>query len=462
MKISINRPLSRSVSLCLLILIAGCTHRPADQPNFTDQAQRQTQQVTNWTKINQTGEETASLTALIDADELTRLITRALDQNPSLQQRWWDLKISEAQARISKSDRLPSVDGSIDIEKSEGADTGFATGLSISWEADIWRKLDDRYQASIKDVGEQKMLYRAARDLLAANIMKSWLGLIQQQIAIQIETERLNSLQTNENFILQRYRIGLGTLEDLDSARSNVASSRATLVAYNETLDQLTRSLKQLSGDIPQLNDLTPFKQIENYPAVITSLANLPEQTLQRRPDLIAAYLAIEANDYRNQAAYKDMLPSLNLSAALSDLASNPTDALMTNPVWTLLAQLTAPLYRGGELDAAADISRYQTAQSYQVYRETLLTAVQEVEDTLGQERSLTRQLEHIDVALNSAQNNLVQYEKRYRAGLVDILDLLLIQQQTYDLQAQKNQLLAARLTNRVDLGLALGLGVSE
>jgi outer membrane protein TolC len=188
-------------------------------------------------------------------------------------------------------------------------------------------------------------------------------------------------------------------------------------------------------------------------------LAELPPQTLRRRPDLQAAYVAIKAAGLRTAVAYKEMLPSISLQAALEDMADSPGKALLDDPVWSLLSQLTAPLFKGGQLKAAADVAELQTAQAYQAYRKTLITAVHEVQQALDQEQSLAKRQAHIKTALNSARNNLKQYQRSYRTGLVSILDLLQVQRQTYDLEAQWDTLRYQRLANRINLGLALGLG---
>ena len=93
-------------------------------------------------------------------------------------------------------------------------------------------------------------------------------------------------------------------------------------------------------------------------------------------------------------------------------------------------------------------------------YQSTLLTAVQEVEDALSQEQSLTLQSVAINEALVNAERSSENYTSKYRQGLADVLDLLTVYQQTYNLKAQLLQLHFNQLSNRIDLGLALGLGV--
>ena len=83
------------------------------------------------------------------------------------------------------------------------------------------------------------------------------------------------------------------------------------------------------------------------------------------------------------------------------------------------------------------------------------------MENALGQEQSLTQQQAHIEVALANAKTNLTQYRNSYRSGLANIIDLLTVEQSTYDLENQLNALIYQRLSNRINLGLALGLGVA-
>ena len=86
---------------------------------------------------------------------------------------------------------------------------------------------------------------------------------------------------------------------------------------------------------------------------------------------------------------------------------------------------------------------------------------MQEVEDALSQEQSLTLQSIAINEALANAERSSENYTGKYRQGLADVLDLLTVYQQTYNLKAQLLQLHFNQLNNRIDLGLALGLGVS-
>ena len=443
------------VALLFPVLLTACSTVPDNRPNLI-QAGEERRGLSSWSALD-AGSRVSYLNDLISAPELDALVQEALAANPDLQQTLLSLQILQAQYRQTRAGQLPDADFTLAADREEDSDTSYSGALSVSWELDLWAKLADESHAAAKDVAEQLALYQAARDTLVAEVMQGWLSLINLQHRVLIESERVAVLEKNEQFIIQRYRAGLSALEDLDSARSATASARATLVSDQESLRQQQRALNLLLGRSQGQTLVTA-----DYPAVLLPLADLPEQTLQRRPDLKAAWLAIEAAELRTRVAYKDMLPSLSLEAALTDAASSLSQSLLKDPLWSLLGQLSAPLFRGGELKAAADEAELSAAQSYQAYRETLLTAVQEVEDAIGQERSLQQQQLHTRQALDSARRTFDQYQTKYRQGLVSILDLLDVQQDLYDLEEQLDDLNYQRLNNRITLGLALGLGIKE
>lgn len=445
------------------LLIAGavlslCSCSIVPQGNYAALAEKERQRVTEWPVQEAEAEQSTVLNELISDPELELLIEEALQANPNLQQTVLTLKIAGVQRRQATADLLPQAQIDMGADKDEGDEEIYSGSLSISWEVDLWKKLADSEGAAEMDVAEQQALLEAARISLTAEVMKVWLGLISDGITITIEELRLDNLEKNELYILQRYRSGIGTLEDLDSARTSTAVSRASLEDYRENMSQRQRTLKTLLGRIGSA-DLTAKT---SYPEVIIPLADLPDQTLQRRPDLQAAYLAIKAANLRTSVAYKELLPSISLKAALEDIGDSPQSMLLSDPVWTILGQLTAPVFQGGKLKAAAEVAELQAAQSYEAYRETLLEAINEVENALSLEQSISRRQNHISSALASARNSLERYQESYRSGLVDILDLLSVQEKSFDLASQLNTLIYERLTNRIDLGLALGLGVEK
>ncbi|WP_028866038.1 TolC family protein [Psychromonas aquimarina] len=447
----------RLFTVLLLLSISGCS--VIGEQDYQYSVENSPANYQKWRHQQNETVQVSLLTDLIAIDELNDLVLLAMDKNPSLQQTAAALQISYAQRGIAASERIPHLSAGLNADNKKDSDTTYSADLTVSWEIDLWQKISDSVSAAEMDIKSSEMTYQSARDVLAANVMRSWLQINLSQQLLEIEKQRLTALENNEISIVERYRAGLGELEELDSARSSSAKTRAALVDYAEQLAQKQRSLQLLLGQNPQSDNIQISAE---FPAVSAPLTNLPEQDLGRRPDLQSAYYNILANQYRTDIAYKALLPSISLSASLSSLAAAPSDVLFGSGAWSLLGQLTAPLFQGGKLRSEIEIAQLSAEQSYWLYQETLLNAVNEVENALGQELSLTRQQEHLNEALSSAQTNFANYQVKYRQGLVDILDLLAVQQQTFDLQSQLIEVTYLQLNNRIDLGLALGLGVSS
>ncbi|MDV7105969.1 TolC family protein [Vibrio sp. TH_r3] len=451
------RKMNRSFLVLAITGLMGCSS--SSNNDFEELAKQSLQQQIAWSAQQPDAIEVVQLTELMNIPELDTLIKQAMKNNPSLQQTLTALKIVYAQRDETNSDRIPSLTAGYDASKEEGSDSEYSADLTVSWELDLWNEIGNETKAADKDIASSIATYQSATDTLAANIMRAWLQINLQKQLVDIELLRLKLLEDNEQMILEKYRSGLGDLEDLDTAKTESAATRSTLAEYTEQLAQNERSLALLLGNV---GGEQTFNVSSEFPQVITPLVSLPEQDLSRRPDLQSAFYDLEAEEFRTTAAYKALLPSISLSVALSDTASSPTSALFASPLWSLLGQLSAPILDGGYLQSQIDIAELTTENAYWIYKETLLNAVNEVENALGQEKSLAEQQQHLEVALESAKRSYANYQEKYREGLVDISDLISVQTSGFDVKANLTEVIYNRLVNRIDLGLALGLGVSS
>lgn len=475
-----------SITLC--ILLSACTS--TDDRALSESASSSTGNNVVWQSQARQQESTQTLllnsdtrlTDVIDIRELPHLagfIDEALSSNASLQQSLITLRKAQVAIDSAKADRNLNVDASFSASKSETTNSSASTSsntnsstssnssspsysasMNVSWELDLWQKISDGISAANLDAASARASYQSARDSLVANVVRSYIDVLTQQQLLNIEQSRLTVLENNEAVILKRYSTGLGSLDDLDTARTSSANTRATIAQYENALLTAKRTLAVLLGR--QNQSLNELNTQVNFPDVLLPLTTLPKQDLARRPDLQAAFYALKATEFEVDVAYKALLPSISLSASLSDNASTPSQALFTNPLWSLLGQMTAPLFQGGALRAQVEDAKLTSANAWWQYRETLLTAVQETQNALDSETALSARISHTNVALANAERSVSTIEGQYRQGLADILDLLSVYDTRFNLQAQAVELHAQKLQNRIDLGLALGLGVSQ
>lgn len=403
--------------------------------------------------------EPLSLSTLLSTSEVEQLIDLALQNNPSLQQTLLTLKTAQQQVTSTSAAQLPAINAGLDANKQENSTATYNPSLSVSWTIDIWQQLSNATSAQQANLAASAYAYQGARDLLAANVMKSYLELVQLAQLIDVETRRVATLKTNEDVIVDRYRKGLIDLKDLDTAKSSTQSSQATLVDYQAQYDKALRDLSLLTG-LTQKQAQLELAYRKQFPDVMMPIQAIQSQNLARRPDLQQAYQAIIAGQYQHKVAYKSLLPSLTLSGSLNGSSANLHDALFGSNAWQLLGQITAPIFNAGKLESEAEIAKLSAEQKYWAFQESLLTAVNEVENALAQEIALDSRISLTQAALESAQRSEATYTSRYRQGTSSLIDLLQVQQETFSLEAQVTQLTYQRLNNRISLGLALGLGV--
>ena len=475
-----------SITLC--ILLSACTS--TDDRALSESASSSTGNNVVWQSQARQQESTQTLllnsdtrlTDVIDIKELPHLadyIDEALSSNASLQQSLITLRKAQVAIDSAKADSNLNVDASFSASKSETTNSSASTSsntnsstssnssspsysasMNVSWELDLWQKISDGISAANLDAASARASYQSARDSLVANVVRSYIDVLTQQQLLNIEQSRLTVLENNEAVILKRYSTGLGSLDDLDTARTSSANARATIAQYENALLTAKRTLAVLLGR--QNQSLNELNTQVSFLDVLLPLTTLPKQDLARRPDLQAAFYALKATEFEVDVAYTALLPSISLSASFSDNASTPSQALFTNPLWSLLGQMTAPLFQGGALRAQIEDAKLTSANAWWQYRETLLTAVQETQNALDSETALSAQISHTNVALANAERSVSTIEGQYRQGLADILDLLSVYDTRFNLQAQAVELHAQKLQNRIDLGLALGLGVSQ
>lgn len=484
---STRQPNQRRVLLSAIassLLLSACS--VVQTPDYRGQAdefasQQATQHESQWRSDEKLAEEDSEPSSLLDLIALPTAadsVAIALEANPGLLQTAAALKMSVANVTNASSDRYPNANLTVGGNKTENTPSSYNAELGVSWTVDIWGKISDGVDAAEAELIASQAGYQAARDLLASRVISLHLQLIQQQQLVSIKTAQLQILESNEAAIVERYKKGLSDLSGLDTARSNSESARATVVSHQENLNNLQRSLTLLLAGrhSEKAAEITTEKAAEltleqtaatgsttqAFPDVLVPVTQLPQQDLARRPDLQQAYANIAVAEANSRIAYKALLPSFSLQAALTDTGTNLSDALFNSTSWNLLGQLTAPLFQAGKLRSQAEVARLTAEQKYLAYQETLLTAVNEVENALGQEASLTQQQQHIRAALNNAQRSEILYQDKYRQGLATFLELTQVQNQTFDLQTQLTQLIYQRLNNRITLGLALGLGAPQ
>ncbi len=465
--------LKLSFTLASLVLLSACSTLPGSKSDFTPQATRVDQSHQpfvsgQWQSGVASDQASASaidqdqladqLLNLVNDPELSKLVQLALAQNQDLQLSALRLRQSRLQLGVARAGDKPTVDLSFSSQRANQPVTSTTHNLSLNmaWELDVWGRLADASSAAERESEALQQDLAAARNSLVGRVVQRWIDISVRAQVIQAEQQRIDSLNSTLEVITDRYRDGIGSLADLEAARTTSAQTKATIAARKQEQAEAIQQLNLLLGQSSTKALVLPV----SIPEITSPPAILPASVIAARPDLQAAYQRIVAADKNTAVAEKNLLPGFNLTASLGQSDSDLGDLLSASTGWSLLGSLTAPLFNSGRLKAEAEIQSLQAEQAYLSYQQTLLTALQEVEAALGQENALAAQQGYLQQALTHSQASLSYYRSRYRDGLADILDLLNTEQTAFDARIQLLTVQQTRLTNRIALGLALGMGV--
>jgi outer membrane protein TolC len=169
-----------------------------------------------------------------------------------------------------------------------------------------------------------------------------------------------------------------------------------------------------------------------------------------------------QAAHHRSDAGKKARLPNLQLSADLFKSSVRLDNIGGTRANWNLVGALLQPIFDGGRLRSESQARQAEAQAALMELQDRILHALQEVEEALIHERELAVQSEALDQAVSASARSSQYYDQRYRQGLDNLQSLLIAKEQEISLKLRLSDTTAQRLLNRVDLSLALGMGLEK
>jgi NodT family efflux transporter outer membrane factor (OMF) lipoprotein len=402
---------------------------------------------------------------------LTSLVDTALEKNPTIGQNLAQLEAALASIRTSRADLLPTLNFSSSITRSRGGNdfntdsTNYSLGFSSGWEVDLFGRIRDRVNSSEMGAAASSADLAGVRLSIAGQVGQTWFNIIEADLLVDLSRREIKTQERALRLTQRRFDNGLSGSSDVRLARSSVANAKALQATRLQTRDQLIRSLKVLLREYPDAAMDIP-SDLPLLPT-LTGAAN-PAYLLQKRPDVLAAERRIAQAGLNVDVARKALYPSLNLTGSVSEqqLSSdgNPNFDLLDlfdlqEMAKRLTAQLTAPIFQGGRLDAQIESQKAVLRQRIESYVSTVLTAYQEVENALDAEGRLAEREAALRESLSEAQQAEDRLETRYVEGLATILQLLDAQTRRLNAEGQLIGARAERLNNRVRMQVAFGGG---
>ena len=340
------------------------------------------------------------------------------------------------------------------------ARNSFSVGATVSWELDVWGRIartvegaDAGLAASAADLAAARL---SARATLAQTYFQLRAAERQQALLDASVAAYARALELTRN----RYAAGVAGKADVAQAESQLRSTRAAALDASLSRSQYEHAIAVLLGLPPAGFNLAP----SDAPLPVAPVAvTLPSALLERRPDIAAAERRVAAANAAIGAAQAARFPVLGLSgntgfrnARIEDLLTVPSR------YWSLGPTLAAAIFDGGARKAAVGQAQAGWEKAVATYRQTVLTAFQEVEDNLASARLLEAAAAEQAAAVTAAAEAETIAVNQYRAGTVSYLNVVTAQATHLAARRSANDIATRRLLAAVQLAKNAGGGVEE
>ncbi|MGE4157870.1 MAG: TolC family protein, partial [Planctomycetota bacterium] len=313
---------------------------------------------------------------------------------------------------------------------------------------DLWGRVRSDVAAASEATLATALDSEFARQSLAASVGEAWFLAIEARRQLAIDLDRLEAERSTAEITRDRVAAGVGTQLEAELVEANVAIATAAVRRDEAAIVELVKALEALLGRYPAAE----LAVAEELPAVPGPVATgVPSALLARRPDIAAADRRVAAAFHLRESARAAQLPQLMLTGSLGTLL-DPSES-----IWSIGANLLAPIFVGGRLQAQVEIATAQQRQALAQYVAVAIAAFREVETALANEQYLALRQAELEKAVVRSRNASRIAEDRYEAGIISIIDLMVIRRQDFETRSILLLVRTDRLRQRLTLYRALG-----
>lgn len=410
---------------------------------------------------------------IFNDNELNQYEERAMVDNQTLKAAVARLAEARAFARVTASGLYPELNAGFSAQRARLSANRPANGaviapfavtqnvftipFTLNYEIDLFGRVrrsvesaNASSQASAADLGNVRLLVSSelAADYFQLRELDAEIAVVQESIGFQEQGLKL---------VNERHQGGAVSGLDVAQQQTVIDSTYTQLALLAQQRAQFEHAVAALQG-IPASGFRAPVRALDAQPPAIP--VGLPSELLERRPDIATAEREVASANAQIGVARSAFYPSLALggqggfqSADIAKLLDAPS------AMWALGLSVLQPLIAGGRIRAQVERTKGVYDESVANYRETALTAFQQVEDALSGLNALARASDSQRRAVEDADRSLTLANARYTGGLVTYLDVITAQQQVLTNKRLATEIQGQRLTTSVLLIKALGGG---
>ncbi|MHC1480000.1 efflux transporter outer membrane subunit [Frateuria aurantia] len=418
----------RPLGLALSLLLSGCMvgpdyHRPATAalPQYHERA--------GW-------QPAAPAAAAPKGDWWKDFHDPLLDQlepqvasaNQSVAEAYANYRAALADVKVARSSLFPTIGidstgtrartSSATYSNKQGVSNSGTLEGELSWSPDFWGSVR-------RTINEDKATAQADKATLANTVLTEQVALATAVIDLRVNDADIELLkqtvaayQKYLDVISDQDQAGTVAPSDVITARTQLESAQASLIELGVARAQYSHAIAVLVGKNPGEIEIETQNGLPQLPDVPVGV---PSALLQRRPDIAVAEREMAAANEAIGIAIAAYYPTISLTA-VDGFSQSPLAGLLklANHVWSAGAEVSETVFDGGERSGTVAAAKASYAASVANYRQTVLTAFQNVEDDLSNLRILGQQQQALDATVTDARRGAEIAFNEYQAGTED------------------------------------------
>jgi NodT family efflux transporter outer membrane factor (OMF) lipoprotein len=397
--------------------------------------------------------------------QLNSLEEAVIVSNQNIKQAEANFRQARALVRVNRSAYFPTIGSSPGItnsyspanSRSPSVNTVFSIPVTASWEPDFWGRVrlsvenaTELAQASAATLENTRLLYQT-------DLAVDYFELLGTDMQERVLDDTIVAYDKALQLTINRFNGGVASQADVAQARTQLDTTRADRTDLNVTRAQYEHAIAILTGHPPSELTIPPGKISSPPPPVPVGL---PSQLLERRPDIASAERQVAALNAEVGLAETAYYPTLTLSAT-GGLEGSGLSTLFRWPsrFWTVGPTVSQTLFDFGKRKAQVLQAEAAYDSAVAGYRQSVLTAFQEVEDNLAALHFLETEAAQEDIAVREAQRSVALELDRYKGGVDSYLNVITTQTIALGDERAAVTILQRRLVAAVNLVTALGGG---
>ncbi|HEX7558307.1 MAG TPA: efflux transporter outer membrane subunit [Usitatibacter sp.] len=336
-----------------------------------------------------------------------------------------------------------------------GSRTNYTVSVDARWEIDVWGRIRRLVEAA--RAGEQASAadLEAAKLSIRAELATNYFQLRVTDVTRDLLDDTVKAFQSSYDVTQNRYRAGVAGKVDVVQAEAQLLSTQAQAIDLRSTRATLEHAIATLVGKAPANFSLAQAKLDARIPEVPPAV---PSTLLERRPDIAAAERRVAAANAQVGVAEAAYFPALSLTGSLGYSSSTLAHLFSApNRFWSVGGALAGTILDFGGRSAAVSSARAAHDETVANYRETVLTAFQDVEDNLAAVHWIAEETKVEQEAVRAARESVALTVNQYKAGTVSFLNVVQVQATQLNEERTTVTLLGRRLAATVALIRAMG-----